>query len=69
MKVDDRRLWTEREKNVYMQGQLSILDSLIKSLQTNRSWMLTTFALPLLVETRQNMIEIYHGHFPESDVH
>lgn len=68
MKVDDRNLYTDRELNIYIQGQLSILDILTRNLQKSGSWMLKTFALPVIVETRLQLLDRYRGHFPESDV-
>jgi hypothetical protein len=68
MKVDDRKLYTDREMNVYIQGQLSILDILAKNIEKSGSWILVTFALPVIVETRGLMLDKYRKIFPKSDV-
>jgi hypothetical protein len=68
MAVDDTKLHSKREVNVFLQGQLAILDALIKNADGRLPWVLKTFAIELLTQTRTQIFAIYKEHFPESDL-
>lgn len=68
MAIDDRMLHTHREKNVYLQGQLAVLDALINSTNRNVPWIFRAFTIELLTETRARIYEVYKERYPESDL-